>query len=300
MSSGAPAVGGIAGAATTIITSEDLNRAPQSTLQDILSREVGIQTTSLYGGVNGTGTAVDLRGFGVTAPSNVLVLVDGRRFNDSDIPGFDFSLIPINSIDRVEITRGNSGGVLYGDGAVGGCHQHRDQERRRCCTECRVEGAFGSFNTREGKFSASGSYKGLSAAAFGNAFSSDGYRANNETRQNQAVGDFRYTTNEGSVFFNIWRRPPSTPAGPRNILNGPFVGFIDEYATDRRGTDTPLNYSNRQNMAMRGGVTRKLWSGAELTVDGSFRQKHTQSGFFAPTIRFLWCRTIQSHTSRAN
>ena len=36
------------------------------------------------------------------------------------MPGFDFSLIPRNSIDRIEITRGNSGGVLYGDGAVGG------------------------------------------------------------------------------------------------------------------------------------------------------------------------------------
>ena len=33
---------------------------------------------------------------------------------------------------------------------------------------------------------------------------------------------------------------------------------------------------------MRGGVTRNLWNGAELTIDGSFRQKHTQSGFFAP------------------
>ena len=242
-----------------------------------------------------------MRGFGATAPSNTLVLVDGRRFNDFDIPGFDFSLIPRNSIDRIEITRGNSGAVLYGDGAVGGVINIVTKNGVGAAPNARVEGAFGSFNTREGKISASGSYNGLAAAAFGNAFSSDGYRANNETRQNQAVGDFRYTTNEGSVFFNISgddlrQRLP----GPRNILNGPFVGFIDEYFTDRRGTDTPLNYSNRQNMAMRGGVTRKLWNGAELTVDGSFRQKHTQSGSSRPTIRFLWCRTIRSLTSRAN
>ena len=48
--------GDITGASTTIISSEDLQRAPESTLQDILSREAGIQTTSLYGGVNGTYT----------------------------------------------------------------------------------------------------------------------------------------------------------------------------------------------------------------------------------------------------
>ena len=185
---GAPVVGGITGTSTTIITSEDLRRAPQSTLQDILSREAGIQTTSLYGGVNGTGTAVDMRGFGVTAPSNVLVLVDGRRFNDADIPGFDFSLIPMNSIERVEITRGNSGGVLYGDGAVGGVINIVTKNGAGTAPNARVEGAFGSFNTREGKISASGSSNGFSAAVFGNAFSSDGYRANNKTLQNQAVG----------------------------------------------------------------------------------------------------------------
>ena len=267
---GAPVVGGITGTSTTIITSEDLRRAPQSTLQDILSREAGIQTTSLYGGVNGTGTAVDMRGFGVTAPSNVLVLVDGRRFNDADIPGFDFSLIPMNSIERVEITRGNSGGVLYGDGAVGGVIHIVTKNGAGTAPNARVEGAFGSFNTREGKISASGSSNGFSAAVFGNAFSSDGYRANNKTLQNQAVGDLNQRRHISGD--DTRQRLP----GPRNILNGTFVGFIDEYSTDRRGTDTPLNYSNRQNMAMRGGVTRKLWSGAELTVDGSFRQKHTQ------------------------
>src|SRR5215203_5538065 len=99
---------------------------------------------------------------------------------------------------------------------------------------------------------------------------------NNKTLQNQAVGDLNQRRHISGD--DTRQRLP----GPRNILNGTFVGFIDEYSTDRRGTDTPLNYSNRQNMAMRGGVTRKLWSGAELTVDGSFRQKHTQSGFFAP------------------
>ena len=49
---------GIVGASTTVITSGDIQRAPESTLQDLLAREAGIQTTSLYGGVNGTGTVV--------------------------------------------------------------------------------------------------------------------------------------------------------------------------------------------------------------------------------------------------
>ena len=52
--------------------------------------------------------------------SNTLILLNGRRLTDFDLSGFDFSTIPRDSIERIEITRGNSGAVLYGDGAVGG------------------------------------------------------------------------------------------------------------------------------------------------------------------------------------
>ena len=270
--------GGITGASTTIISSEDLERAPQSTLQDILSREAGIQTTSLYGGVNGTGTTVDMRGFGVTAPSNVLVLVDGRRFNDSDLTGFDFSLIPRNSIDHIEITRGNSGAVLYGDGAVGGVINVVTKNGIGSKPNARVEGAFGTFNTKEGKISASTSYGPFSTAVFGNAFNSDGYRQNNKTTQNQATGDLRYKAVEGSVFFNIAaddlkQRLP----GPRNI-----TGTSNEYLSDPRGSNYPLDNASRKNIAVRGGFTRNLWNGVELIVDGSVRRKDTTFETFNP------------------
>ena len=66
------------------------------------------------------GTTVDMRGFGAFASSNTLVLLNGRRLNDLDLQGVDLSTIPRNSIERIEITRGNSGAVLYGDNAVGG------------------------------------------------------------------------------------------------------------------------------------------------------------------------------------
>ena len=270
--------GGITGSSTTIISSEDLQRAPESTLQDILSREAGIQTTSLYGGVNGTGTTVDMRGFGVTAPSNVLVLVDGRRFNDSDLTGFDFSLIPRNSIDHIEITRGNSGAVLYGDGAVGGVINIVTKNGVGAKPNARIEGAFGTFNTREDKISASTSYGPFSTAVFGNAFDSDGYRQNNKTKQSQAVGDLRYKTNEGSVFFNIAAdNLRQNLPGPRNI-----TGTTNEYLSDPRGTNYPLDKSQRNNIAVRGGVTRNLWSGAELIVDGSLRHKDTTFATFNP------------------
>jgi iron complex outermembrane receptor protein len=274
---------GITGASNTIITSEDLQRAPESTLQDIIGREAGIQTESLYGAVNGTGTSVDIRGFGVTAPSNVLVLVDGRRFNDSDLTGFDFSLIPRNSIDHIEITRGNSGAVLYGDGAVGGVINIVTKNGIGTKPNARVEGAFGTFNTKEGKVSASTSYGPFSTAVFAKSFDTNGYRFNNKTQQDQAIGDIRYNVMEGSAFFNIGadNLRQGLP-GPRNV-----TGTSNEYLTDPRGSTYPLDNIDRNNLAIRGGVTRNLWSGGELIVDGSFRHKDTIFASFNPLGGFL-------------
>ena len=111
---------GMVGTSNSIITAEDIARSPAQNLPDILSREVGVQVQHLLSSTNGSRDGVDLRGFGAFAQSNVLVLVNGRRFQDFDLQGFDFSSIPLNSIERIEITRGNSSTVLYGDGAIGG------------------------------------------------------------------------------------------------------------------------------------------------------------------------------------
>ena len=111
---------GIVGTASTVITAEEIAHSPAQTLQEIIAQAPGVQLTSLFGGVNGAKTSVDLRGFGAFATSNTLVLINGRRLNDIDMAGVDFSTIPRDSIERIEITRGNSGAVLYGDNAVGG------------------------------------------------------------------------------------------------------------------------------------------------------------------------------------
>ena len=57
----------ITGASSTVITSTDIARSPGHSLQDLLSREPGVQVTNLFGGVNGARSQVDMRGFGAAA-----------------------------------------------------------------------------------------------------------------------------------------------------------------------------------------------------------------------------------------
>lgn len=275
-----PGGGGITGSSTSIITQEQIARSPQSSLVDIIAREAGVQSTSLYGGVNGVGSTVDMRGFGATAPSNTLILIDGRRLNDWDLPGFDLSTIAKDSIDRIEITRGNSGAVLYGDGAVGGVINIVTRGGVGVPNKVRAEGGYGSYNTREGTASVSGTWGIFSGLVSGNTIESDGYRDNNELDQQSVVGDFRWTFANASIYLNVGADDQKLRLpGTRDIVVNPFTN-VDELNGNRRGTKTPFDYADKQGLRATAGFTYLLTPGFELIVDGGVRDKDQQAGFF--------------------
>ena len=268
----------ITGASSTVITAEDIARSPGQTLQDLLAREPGIQVRSLFGQVNGAQTTVDMRGFGATASSNTLVLVNGRRLNDIDMAGVDFSAIPRDAIERIEITRGNSGAVLYGEGAVGGVINIVTKNAFDLPPSARVQGSFGSYNYREGNVSASGASGPFAASVYANGIWSDGYRENNKLRQQNAVGDFRWTIDPmTSAYLNLSgdNQHLGLPGG-RRVAPG-----VNELITDRRGAATPFDFAEKQGLNATAGVTRVLWQGTELIVDGGVRNKKQEAGFFS-------------------
>jgi iron complex outermembrane recepter protein len=289
---------GIIGASTSTITAEDIARSPGTTLQDLLSQEAGVQTISTSGGKNGAGTTVDLRGFGATAVSNTLVLLNGRRLTDIDLSGIDFSTIPRDSIERIEITRGNSGAVLYGDGAVGGVINIVTKTGVAKPPTGRIEAGFGSFNQREVNASTAASHGPFAVSVFSNGVNSDGYRVNDYVRQRNAVGDLRYTANEGSAWVNI--------SGDDQHLGLPGARLVtltsSELDTDRRGATTPNAFSSKSGGSLTLGVSRLVGSGIELILDGNLRRKDqtvfsSLFGFDTSDVRTL---TTGSVTPRAN
>ncbi|HZD91037.1 MAG TPA: TonB-dependent receptor plug domain-containing protein, partial [Pseudolabrys sp.] len=63
----------IVGTASTVITDQDIQNSPAQNLPDILKQQAGIQIQHVSAGANGARDSVDLRGFGASASSNVLV-----------------------------------------------------------------------------------------------------------------------------------------------------------------------------------------------------------------------------------
>lgn len=278
---------GIVGTSTSVITSEDIARSPTQSLPDILAQQTGVQVQHLFSSPNGSRDTVDLRGFGAFAQSNVLVLVNGRRYQDFDLQGFDFSLIPLNSIERVEITRGNSGTVIYGDGAVGGVINIVTKTGAGNNIHGRVEAAVGSYGYQEGRTSVSGSSGPWSAALFSNIVGSSGYRQNSKLAQENVVGNLNYKGPGWTGYLNIAadrQRQDLPGALPNSSTFFPFT------LANPQDSNTPLDFTNRQDFNVTTGFTASLASGVDLIVDGGVRRKFQQSTYYnyfnPPTFTF--------------
>lgn len=275
---------GIVGTSATVITAEEIAHSPAQTLSEIIAQVPGVQLQSFYGGVNGAKTSVDLRGFGAFASANTLVLINGRRLNDIDLQGVDLTTIPLNAIERIEITRGNSGAVLYGDNAVGGVVNIVTKSGvGGPPVAIRAEAGVGSFNQRMASVSTALNSGPWSASFYGNGIKSDGYRVNNALDQRNGIGNINYTTADLTAFLTL-SGDDQKLGFPGGRIVDPSIG-VNLLATDRKGAATPFDYGNTQGANATAGFTKTLWNGAELIVDGGVRDRKTQSGFFG-TVPF--------------
>lgn len=102
----------------TVIDQDTISKSNANSVSELLRGQAGLHVTDFFG--DGSQATIDMRGFGPTASSNTLVLLDGRRLNNSsDTRPPDLSLINIDDIERIEIVQGSSG-VIHGNQAVGG------------------------------------------------------------------------------------------------------------------------------------------------------------------------------------
>jgi len=259
----------------TIITAEDIRRSPAKTLPELLALQAGVSTRSLYGN-HATQTTVDLRGFGATSTQNTLILLDGRRLNDIDLSDVNYAAIPLDNIDHIEIIRGG-GGVLYGDGAVGGAINIVTKTPGRAGTNGHVTVTGESYKTTQLDASISHGEGPFAFNIFANGIDSGGYRRNNELHQGNLQTDMRWSQDQSEGFLKFGADDQSLRLpGPRHV--DPDAG-IDELVNDRRGTNTPNDYAKQRGSTLTAGYSRFLSADRELIVDGGYRLKN-QKAFF--------------------
>lgn len=101
-------------ASISVVTKEEIERLQAKTLTEVLRYIPGVQVGE-SGGPSNT-TSIFLRG---SESKHTLVLLNGMKINNASSGGFDFSIIPVETIEQVEVIRGPRA-AIYGADSIGG------------------------------------------------------------------------------------------------------------------------------------------------------------------------------------
>jgi len=257
---------------TSVITRRDIENNPATTLPEILAEQTGVGMRDLFGN-NAVASTIDLRGFGAAAGQNTLILLDGRHLNDIDLSGIDWSAIPLSAIERIEIVRGGSS-VLHGSGAVAGVVNIITRSPLAQPNQLTASARLGSFDTQDYQLGGtlSGEAAGIRISA--DQYRSDGWRDNNESRQNSLYGDARWKHELGELVFKFGGNTQDVRL-PGARLVQPSIG-LNQLATDPEGTNTPLDWANSKGY--QGGLSNRFEFGRnEAVLDLDYRNKKQQS-----------------------
>lgn len=262
----------------TILTRNDIRNTPATNLPDLLKSVAGIESRPLYGPM-GLDATVDMRGFGSTASSNTLILVDGMRINPADMGSIIWSVIPLSGIERIEIMRG-SGSVLYGDGATGGVINIVTDKSAKARTN--ISATIGSYDYQSmaGEI-ANGNETGY-FKLFASEASTDGYRKNSQQDQKIANGRTGLWLGNGEVFADYAAYQESSGL-PGNRLSA-------AYRIDPRGTATPFDTQERDGYRIRPGISyrwgKNVTFEAEIGVDHqNLKSSYVKSAYFSDRAR---------------
>ena len=99
-----------------IVSREQIMSSGARSLVAVLEEVAGVTFHSKGGPER---ARIDMRGFGQKSVGRVLVMVDGRRLNTHDGGGMQWLSIPLESIERIELTGGGAS-ARYGNNAVAG------------------------------------------------------------------------------------------------------------------------------------------------------------------------------------
>jgi outer membrane receptor protein involved in Fe transport len=231
---------------STTLNREEVSESPATSVDQILSKVPSIYVPQVpTSEVHPTGQVFSIRGFGTSTNINTLVMVDGVPLNDSYFRTIDWSRIPKDSIQDIEVIRGGGATSMWGNMAMGGVVNviTRDMAPQ----EKGLNISYGSYNT-------------LTADASANLFSND-----------VVSSSFSYGY-QGSSGYNL---TPSAYRNPNMVATGSDVNNVNWKTFFTPSTDSKYYINLNANLTNENGLVynnaNNTWNNYTLSGGGTTR-----------------------------
>ncbi len=250
----------------TVIDRETIERSQADNVIDLLRQAPNIRISDTTG--VGAKAQVDLGGFGETAAANSVVLIDGRRVNAPDLSGTDWTQIPVDQIERIEIVHGG-GSVLFGQGAVGGVINivTRIPESGGVA---RLEG--GSFGARQASLRIGSAGERTRVELNATGATTDGYRQNSfmDRFDGGARAEADLSDSVMAYVKGNWHRD-------RVGLPGSLTAA--QMAADRRQSTSPQDFAKTDDGFLDAGLLWQASDSLDLELAAGQRHRKVHSEF---------------------
>jgi len=260
-------------AMVTVIKREEITQAPETTVDEFLKRVPSISYKRTHIAECGPGREITLRG--IHEQKRTLVLVDGIPVNEGGGGSVNWSLIPKELIERIEIVRGPMS-ALYGSGAMGGAINiitRKPYNRNHTL----IKAGYGSLNSYSGTIFQGGMFEKVGYQLGGNIFHTDGYK--------QAKDEQDYYTKNNRTDVSLSGKFYVKPDDSSTLSLG--LNFVDEkYSRGLLNTDQ----NNRTTMVTL-GYEKRFANDTNLTANvyGQFMSRQVDLG--APPTYDAWDHT---------
>lgn len=251
--------------AVEIYTKEDIQKAHTQNIYEFLNQSTSVIAVPGYG--NPFAQKIDMHGYGYeNGYQNIVILLNGRRLNNIDMSSQLLSSMPLNTIDRIEISKGN-GIVSAGDGANAGVINIITSTLGT--SSLTFYG--GTYGTKDGAFNINKNTDTIRLNVAGEAYNTNGTRkidANGNKDEKSLVngafnlaytpssdleirlgGDFSNmdTIYGGSITLNEYNENPSQQ-GTVDYGWGPSSSTATHQKISTRGINTGVSYDLSQNL----------------------------------------------------
>lgn len=256
--------------AQIVVDRDDIDQSTATNLSDLLRQIPGVQIRQLYG-IGSSEASVDVGGFGPTAGQNTLILIDGQRQNDIDLSAADIGGISLENVERIEVSPG-SGGVLYGEGAVGGTVNIVTRNQKT--NETLVKVGLGSYHDRETRITNQFVKDATSGQLFVSNIDSDGYRQNEALKRTEAGGKISHDLAPGEAVYAslLTSNEDSGFPGPVSInASG------NQLITSPRTASSLTDYGQTQRVQSLVGWRKALTDDTSIIVEGGYKQKEQKA-----------------------